>query len=348
MTMTTEKYYFASDNAAGVLPEAIAALNAAYTGFAPAYGTDPITEQARHLIQAWFETECAVHFVFNGTAANALALRALAPPYATVLAHELAHIETDECNAPEFFHAGMKVRTVGGDRAKLDPDAVAAALAAPVDVHFSPVRAISLTQTTELGAVYTPDEVNALCTLAKQHGARVHMDGARLVNALAALDVSPASLTWQAGVDILCLGGTKQGMPLSEAIVIFDPALAQDFAYLVKQSGQLASKQRFLAAPWVGALQAEAWLRHARHANHMAQTLAARLALIPGVDVLKPVEGNAVFIALPDAAVDALHRRGWHFYPFTPTHHRLMCSWATEPRHIDAFVDDVAQAIDTV
>lgn len=347
MQTPADKYHFASDNTAGVLPEAAEALSAAYTGFAPAYGTDPITEQARQLIQEWFETECAVHFVFNGTAANALALRALVPAYATVLAHELAHVETDECNAPEFFHAGMKVRTVGGARAKLDPQAVAAALTAPVDVHFSPVRGLSLTQATELGAIYTPGEVRTLCALAKGHGARVHMDGARFVNALAALDVNPAALTWQAGVDILCLGGTKQGMPLGEAIVIFDPTLAQDFAYLVKQSGQLAAKQRYLAAPWVGALQGDAWLRHARHANTMAQTLAARLSSLPGVDVLTPVEANAVFVALPDAVVDALHARGWHFYRFTATHYRLMCSWATDPRHIDAFVDDVTQLVRT-
>jgi threonine aldolase len=171
------------------------------------------------------------------------------------------------------------------------------------------------------------------------------MDGARFANAVAELGVSPAALTWQAGVDLLCFGGTKQGMPGTEAIVIFNPEVGQHFEYSRKQAGQLASKMRVLAAPWIGMLTDGAWLRHAAHANAAAQSLAQALAALPRVEVLTPVHGNAVFVALPEGAAAALHARGWHFYPFTPTHHRLMCSWATTQTEIDALVADLAQEI---
>lgn len=340
-----DNYAFASDNVAGVCPEAQDALLAALAHSMPSYGADAITAAAVTALQELFETACRVYFVFTGTAANALALRALCAPHTTVIAHQMAHVETDECNAPEYFNPGMKVRVVGGPRAKLDPVAVEQQLARPADVHFSPVGALSLTQTTELGGLYTPDEIAHLADLAHRAGARVHLDGARFANAVAELGVSPADLTWRAGVDLLCFGGTKQGMPGTEALVVFNPDVAPHLDYWRKQAGQLASKMRFLAAPWVGMLAEGAWLRHAAHANACAQALAHGLAALPGVEVLTPVHGNAVFVALPPGTAEAMHARGWHFYLFTPTHHRLMCSWATTQTEIDALVADLAQVL---
>lgn len=333
---------FASDNVAGVCPEAQASMIAELARMAPPYGADPTTAQATAQLQELFETDCAVHFVFAGTAANSLALASMRKPYTSVIAHRFSHVETDECNAPEFFAQGLKLRLVDGPRAKLDVEETARLLHQPRFVHHSPVSAVSLTQITELGGLYTVDEVTALCDLAHAAGATVHMDGARFANALAELGGAPADVTWRAGVDILCFGGTKQGMPAGEAILIFNPALAQEFAYRVKQAGQLASKTRYLSAPWVGMLQDGAWLRHAAHANRCAQQLADGLDALPGVAVLRPVHGNALFVEIPHAAAAAMQARGWAFYLFTDRHYRLMCSWATQPAQIDAFVAELA------
>lgn len=337
---------FASDNVAGVCPEAQTTLIEELARSAPPYGNDPTTARAVHLLRDLFETDCAVYFVFAGTAANALALAAMRKPYTSVIAHRFSHVETDECNAPEFFAQGLKLRLVDGPRAKLDLDATARLLHQPRFVHHSPVSAVSITQTTELGGLYDAQEIRALCDLAHAAGATVHMDGARFANAVAELGVAPAELTWRAGVDILCFGGTKQGMPAGEAILIFNPELVPGFDYRIKQAGQLASKQRYLSAPWVGMLEDGAWLRHARHANACAQELARRLDALPGVTVLRPVHGNAIFVEIPPVAAQAMQARGWAFYLFTDRHYRLMCSWATQPAQIDAFVHELAALLD--
>lgn len=339
-TAPVHRYWFASDNVAGITPEAQAGLLSALTtpDIAAPYGEDATTAQARAHLHALFETDCAVHFVATGTAANALALAAMCDSYHSVITHAAAHIQTDECNAPEFFRPGLKLQTVEGPRGKLDVSSVARLLARESDVHFSPFGALSLTQMTELGGLYTPAEVAALAQLAHAHGLHVHMDGARLANALAALDATPADLTWRAGVDILCFGGTKQGMPATEAILIFRPELARNFAYRIKQAGQLLSKMRVLSGPWLGMLEARAWLRHARHANAAARQLAQALAQFPQLRLLEPVNGNVVFVEMPPGLVARLHAQGWHFYPFTDRHHRLMCSWATTPAQIETFI----------
>jgi len=254
---------FASDNYAGVCPEAWTALAAANVGHAPGYGADDWTQAAADAIRAAFEADCEVFFVFNGTAANALALAAICRNTDAIICHALAHVNVDECGAPEFFTGGAKLLTVDLPHAKLTPEAVAALAVTPHDEHSSRPRALALTQATELGTLYTPQELRALCATAHARGMKVQLDGARFANAVAAQECAPADISWRAGVDVLCLGGTKNGLPFGEAIVFFDRPLAEEFARRRKQGGQLASKMRFVAAPWLGALQDGAWLRHA-------------------------------------------------------------------------------------
>jgi threonine aldolase len=337
--------HFASDNYAGICPEAWAAMAEANHGHAPGYGDDRWTAQAADLIRETFETDCDVFFAFNGTAANSLALASLCQSYHSILCHETAHVETDECGAPEFFSNGTKVLTLPGAHGKLDPAGIDLAVRRRADIHYPKPRVVSVTQPSELGTLYTPDELEAIWAQARSHGLRIHMDGARFANAVAALGVAPKALTWQAGVDVLCLGGTKNGMAVGEAVVFFDRALAAEFEYRCKQAGQLASKMRFLAAPWVGMLRSGAWLRHAAHANAMAARLAAAIGAVPGVTVVHPVEANAVFAQLPPAAAAALRARGWRFYDFIGSGGaRFMCAWDTRPEDVDAFAADLATA----
>lgn len=348
MSAVPPNYAFASDNTAGICPEALAAVQSANAGRQPSYGDDPFTAEARDRIAALFGTACAVHFVFNGTAANALALAALCQRHEAVVCHELAHVDTDECGAPEFFTGGSKLLPVPGSGAKVRPGALEKVLGRGHGIHFPRVRALSLTQATELGTVYTPGEVWEISGLARDRGLAVHVDGARFANALAAgIDRgwSAADLTWKAGVDVLCLGGTKNGLLSTEAVVFFNLDLARDFDRRVKQGGQLASKQRFASAQWAAVLRDGAWLRHASQANRQARTLGAGLVDL-GLRLVAPVEANGVFVELPPPLVAALEGRGWHFYRFVGDHgYRLMCSWATEDAEVAAFLADVRRAV---
>ncbi|PKO69902.1 MAG: threonine aldolase [Betaproteobacteria bacterium HGW-Betaproteobacteria-14] len=335
---------FASDNCAGISPEALQALLAANDGDAPGYGDDEWTRRVSDRLREVFATDCDVYFVFNGTAANSLALASLCQSYHSVICHELAHVETDECGGPEFFSNGSKLLPVGGAGGKLTPAAVQEVITRRSDLHFPKPRVVTLTQATEVGTVYRPDEVVAVAELAHAKGLRVHMDGARFSNAVASLGVAPADITWRAGVDVLCFGGTKMGLPVGEAVVFFDRSLSEDFAWRCKQAGQLASKMRFLSAPWLGMLEGDAWLRHAAHANAMAQRLATGLAGIPGARLLFPVEANGVFVALPDAVQQGLRERGWRFYTFIAAGGaRFMCAWDTQPESVDALLADLSE-----
>ncbi|BDG04678.1 threonine aldolase family protein [Anaeromyxobacter oryzae] len=338
--------HFASDNYAGICPEAWAALAEANVGHAPGYGDDRWTAEAADLLRETFETDCDVFFAFNGTAANSLALAALCQSYHSILCHETAHVETDECGAPEFFSNGTKVLTVPGPHGKLDPAAIDHMVRRRSDIHYPKPRVVSVTQPTELGTVYRLDELRAIRDRARAHGLKVHMDGARFGNAVAALGCRPRELTWEVGVDVLCFGGTKAGMAVGEAVVFFDRALASEFEYRCKQAGQLASKMRFLAAPWVGMLRGGAWLRHAANANEMARLLERLLREVPEVKVLHPVDANAVFATLPPAAAAALRVRGWRFYDFIGAGGaRFMCAWDTTEEDVAAFVDALKAAV---
>ncbi|HUL59510.1 MAG TPA: low specificity L-threonine aldolase [Anaeromyxobacteraceae bacterium] len=337
--------HFASDNYAGICPEAWAAMAEANARHAPGYGDDRWTAEAADLIRETFEKDCEVFFVFNGTAANSLALASMCQSYHSVVCHETAHVETDECGAPVFFSNGTKVLTVAGPHGKVSPDAVEHAVRRRSDIHYPKPRVVSLTQATELGTVYAPEEIQAVGDRAHALGLRVHMDGARFANAVAALGCAPADVTWKAGVDVLCLGGTKNGMAVGEAVVFFDRALAHEFDYRCKQAGQLASKMRFLAAPWAGMLRDGAWLRNARHANAMAAELERRLRDVPGIEVLHPRQVNSVFVKLPASAAHALRARGWRFYDFIGSGGaRLMCAWDTAEEDVAAFAADARAA----
>ena len=337
---------FASDNQAGICPEAWAAMAAANAGHEPSYGDDRWTSELSDRMRGLFETQtCETFLVFNGTAANALALSALCRPFEATICHALSHIETDEAAAPEFFTGGAKLLTADTPDAKLTPAAVHALAKRYDGFHHVKPRALSITQATELGTVYTADEVCALTAAAREHGLKVHMDGARFANAVAALGCAPAEMSWRAGVDVLSFGATKNGLAVGEAIVFFDPSLADAFAWRVKQTGQLASKMRFVAAPWCVMLDNDVWLRNARHANAMAKRLAERLAEVDGVRLLHAVEANAVFADIPVAVQAELRAKGWRFYTFLgETGCRLMCAWDTEPETVDRFANDLARS----
>jgi len=379
-----ENYAFASDNTSGICPEAWAALAEANTGRHASYGADDWTKQACDLIRKLFEKpDAEIFFVFNGTSANSTALAALCQSYHSVICHDYAHVETDECGAPEFFSNGTKLILSPGPFGKLDPDAVEKLILKRTDIHFPKPRVLSLTQSTEWGTVYTVEEIRALTATAKRHGLAVHMDGSRFSNAFASIvagasssqareqdapatlltgsarqrpiqnrferqrqsakskiqnPLTPADITWRAGVDVLCFGGTKNGMNTTEAVVFFNTRYAHEFDYRCKQAGQLASKMRFLSSQWVGMLKDGAWLRNAAHANHMSRKLAAALRQIPGVSLLTEPDANALFATFPRRAATALQQRGWHFYNFIGAEgYRLMTSWATTDADIAAF-----------
>lgn len=333
---------FASDNYAGICPEALQAMVGANTGFTRSYGDDPVTDRACGLLRDLFETDCQVFFVFNGTAANSLALASLCQSYHSIICHEHAHVETDECGAPEFFSNGTKILLAGGINGKMDLQAAEQLITRRSDIHYPKPRVLSLTQATELGTVYQPQEVAAAGELARRYGLRLHMDGARFANAVASLGCRPAELTWQAGVDVLCFGGAKNGMAVGEAVLFFRKELAEEFDYRCKQAGQLASKMRFLAAPWIGMLQNNSWLERAAHANRCAGRLEQLLKGVPGLEIMFPRQANSVFVRIPPQILDRLQQKGWQFYSFIGAGGaRLMCSWATEEEDIKALVADM-------
>lgn len=337
-----ERYEFASDNTAGICPEAWRALEACNPDQVASYGTDDWTKQACDMIRDVFEKpDAEVFFVFNGTAANSLALSSLCQSYHSVICHEMAHVETDECGAVEFFSNGMKLLLSGGAEGKLDPDGVRRMVNKRSDIHYPKPGAVSLTQSTELGTLYKPEEIHAVSEVAREFGMSVHMDGARFANAVAALGISPADTSWRAGVDVLCFGGTKNGMSGTEAVVFFKPELAKEFDYRCKQAGQLASKMRFVSAQWLGMLKDGVWLRNAENANQMARLLSQKLAASEGVKSVKPTDANAVFVGFADGVEKTMLERGWHFYNFIGGGSRLMCSWKTTEADVLAFVADV-------
>ena len=347
MSSTVERpRHFASDNYAGICPEAWAAMAEANAIHEVSYGNDTWTQRAADLIREIFEKDCEVFFVFNGTSANSLSLAAMCQSYHSVLCHELAHVETAECGAPEFFANGSKILLLQGANGKVDLADIQRAVNKRTDIHYPKPRVLCLTQATEVGTVYSVDEIKARTELARKLGLRVKMDGARFANAVASLNVAPKEITWQAGVDVLCFGGTKNGTHVGDAVVFFNRALAAEFDYRCKQSGQLCSKMRFLSAPWVGMLEDGAWLRRARHANAMATRLRERLQGVEDARILFPTQANSVFVDLPPRVIQALHQAGWKFYTFIGEGGcRLMCAWDTTEEDVDRFVEDLRTAI---
>ena len=326
---TMARYDFASDNTAPAAPEAMQAVLAANQGFTSGYGTDPVTARAADLVRELLDADAEVRFVASGTAANALSLAALCRPFEAVLAHEHAHVCTDETGAPGFFGQGLGLIRLPGRSGKIDPAALGEPLAAPDVSYRQSPAALSLTNATEYGTVYSARELEALIAPVKAKGYGVHLDGARLANAAAAgFDLKGIK---GLGVDLLVVGGTKAGMPPSEAVAIFDRALARRFDARLKQAGQLPSKGRFYAAPFEGMLEDGALIRHAAHANAMAKKLGA-LTPFP---VCHPVEANGVFVEMDEPTLERLHASGWFAYRFLDGTVRFMCSWATTAEAVE-------------
>lgn len=341
--------YFGSDNMAGVCPPIMKAIEAANAGDAMSYGGDDWTARLNQRMAALFEREVAVFPVATGSAANALSLALLSPPFGAIYCHPEAHVMVDECGGPELQTGGAKLVPIPGPGAKIDPAALAALLVNAgkgVPHHVKP-SAVSLTQATEAGTVYGLAEIQALTGIARHHGLPVHMDGSRFGNALVRLGCSPADMTWRNGIDILSFGATKNGAMAAEAIVVFDPKRAADLPYLRKRSGHLLSKQRYLSAQLLAYLEDDLWLHNARHANAMAARLADGLGNLPGVRLIDSVEANELFVDLPEPLVAALNAQGLDFYRWgtpTPGTHRMVTAWNTDPAVVDRVLDAARNA----
>ncbi len=337
---------FASDNAYGVWPEMLAALARANDGAVPSMATTKSPHACATNTAEIFAHDVIVHPVVTGTAANALALATLVPPHGAVLCHKESHIARDECGAPEFFSHGAKLVEIEGENAKLVPAAlrnIACRISRKASCIISQPRAISITQATELGTAYTPDEIADISKLARACNMKLHMDGARFANALVHLGCTPAEATWQAGVDALSFGATKNGALAAEAVIFFNAEDAADFEYRRKKAGHLLSKMRFVSAQLEAALDNNLWLKRAAHANTLARRMAEALKQVPGAVLAHPVEANAVFVRLPDAMVAKLREAGARFYDWTPpkdghTLVRLVLSFATPEQDVVRFL----------
>ncbi len=337
---------FASDNTTGIAPEILDAIVAANKGAAMPYGADAVSQRLEARFAEIFEHEVAVFPVATGTAANALALAAVTPPWGAIFCHDDAHIAHDECGAPEFFSGGAKLVTLPGEHGKLVPATIEAHLGGKRGVHTVQPAAVSITQETEAGTLYRLDEVQALGELARRHGMALHMDGARFANAVAALDCAPAAITWRAGVDVLSFGATKNGAMGAEAVVLFDRAKAAEFGFRRKRAGHLLSKMRFLAAQLEAYLRDDLWLRNARHANAMAARLGAGLGRLRGARLRHPVEANEIFVELPEAGIAALGAAGFVFYRWEDEPVlRLVTAFDTAVEHVDAFIATAARSV---
>lgn len=339
---------FASDNYAGCHPEVMESLQRVNHGHLGSYGHDIVTEQAETLFRQQLGEQVEVFFVLNGTAANVLGLSTLMRPHEAVICASTAHLQQDECGALERF-AGHKVLLVPSTDGKIRPEALAPLMLRKTDVHSVQPRVVSLTQSTEYGTVYSLEELRALCEEAHRLGLYVHMDGARVSNAAVSLGVELRQMTGEVGLDLLSFGGTKNGLMMGEAVVFFRPELVQHFEFVRKQGMQLASKMRFISAQFLALLSNELWRRSARHANTMAQRLAAGMRELPGVQITQPVQANAVFAILPQAVIPRLQLRH-HFYVWDERRHevRWMTAFDTSEQDVDAFVEAARELLQSL
>ena len=334
------RYDFGSDNTAGMAPSAVEGLVRANAGFARSYGADEVTARAADQIRQRLDADAEIRFVFSGTAANAIALSMLAFPFEAVLAHHTAHVCTDETGAPGFFGQGVGLIGLPGLSGRINPLALKAQLSEPEVGHRQPPAALSLTQATEYGAVYTEEELRHLIEPVKAQGYGVHMDGARLANAAAAgFDLKDIP---RLGMDVLVFGGAKAGANCVEALVLFDKSLARRLDNRLKQAGQVASKARLLAGPMLGLLESGDWESGGAHANLMAQRLAAGVATRSPYVLAHPVEANTVFVRMPAKAHQRLNALGWACYQFDDGSVRFVCSWATQEEAVDELIEAVA------
>ena len=331
---------YRSDNTGRAAPQLLDAVIRAYQGTALGYGGDTWTAALQQRFSELFETSVRVFPVATGTAANALALASLGPSWGIVYCSDVAHINTAEANATGFFGGGIKLAAIGGEHGKIGAAPLVEALAAisPGQLHRGQPAAVSLTQATDLGAVYTLDEIRAIAEAAKARGLKLHMDGARFANAAARLGCSPADLTWRAGIDVMSFGATKNGGALCDAIVVFSPGIADGLAVQLRRGGQVWSKMRFASAQLIAYIEGGLWLDMARASNTVAARIAAGLRELPAARLLAPVEANEIFLELPGAVMDALEADGFQFYRRTKTLARFVCRFDSTEAEADALV----------
>ena len=336
---------FASDNYSQICPQVLNKIIELNQDNAPAYGNDYYTKFAADKLRELFEIDCEIFFVFNGTAANSLSLAALCSSYHSIICSDVAHIETDECGAPEFFSNGSKLLLAKGENGKLRPEDIEYLATKRSDIHYPKPKVISITQSTELGTIYSMEELKAIKEVADKHGLLIQMDGARFANAVASLDCKPADITWKVGVDVLCFSGTKNGMAMSEVVIFFDKKLAEDFDYRCKQAGQLASKMKFISAQWIALLENELWKKNATHANSMANYFEQEISKIKDIKIKFPVQSNSVFIEAPEDVMEKLRKNDWLFYNFIGLGGgRFVFSWNSSKERVDKLIDDIKKA----
>jgi threonine aldolase len=340
MLAVDEPVNLRSDNVAGIAPEILAAIQAANAGTAPSYGADPITVRLQDAFAELFETRCFVQPVATGTATNALALALIAPPYGAVYCTDVGHVHEGECGAGEFYTGGAKIVPLAQDHGRLRPEALLSALRKAGIGHTGRVQpaALNLTQATERGTVYRPDQLDELIAIAREYGLRVHMDGARFANAIAALGCRPADVTWRRGVDVLSFGATKNGAMGAEAVVVFSEDLIEPLRFRARRAGQVFSKMRFISAQLEAYVRDGLWLRLARHANAMARRLADGITGLPGVRLLHPVECNEIFALMPQTMIEGLLEHGFGLYDRGGGEVRLVTAFNNTEEQIDAFV----------
>ncbi|MCL2933452.1 MAG: low specificity L-threonine aldolase [Trichodesmium sp. MAG_R03] len=337
---------FCSDNVTEICPEIIAALIAANERAMMPYGADKYTQTLESKFSSIFEVPVTVFPVATGSAANALALSVIAPGYGAIYCHAQSHINVDECGAPEFYTGGAKLVTLNGTDAQIHPSELSKALekAGAGVVHHVQPAAVSITQATEAGTVYLPEEIGEIAKITHGHNLYLHVDGARFANAVVSLDCAPADITWRAGVDVLCLGATKNGAMAAEAVIFFNQDLAKTFAYRRKRSGHLFSKMRYLSTQLEAYITDDLWLKNATHANQMATKLAQGLVELPFVRLCHPVEANEIFVEIPKSVVNSLRGDGFHFYVWqeeTLPIIRLVTAFNTREEHVDALLKSV-------
>ena len=336
---------FASDNVTSACPEVMDAVIAANSGIAGSYGDDEWSLALKNKLSEIFETEVEVFLAVTGTASNALALSALAPVFGKIYCHELSHINTDECGAPELFTGGAKLIPMRSSNGRIDATDLAETIRGSGNVHVTQPSVVSVTMSCETGTVYQLDEIKAISKIAHDNKMSVHMDGARFANALVSLDVSPAELTWKSGVDVLTLGGTKNGCLAAEAVVFFKPQMVGNFPFLHKRSGQLLSKMRFISSQLEAYLTGDVWLRNARHANAMAKILSEGLDSFANIKLAYPTQSNEVFVHLPRDVIDYLNSSGYDINEeeLDGKAVRFVTAWNSELKDINDLLDTLAQ-----
>jgi len=341
-----ERVKFASDNVAGACPEVLDAIVKANDGIAAPYGNDEWSTNLQNKFSEIFEKDVIVYPTASGTASNALALSALTPVFGNIYCHRLSHINTDECGAPEFYTGGAKLVTLKGVNGKITPEELSDNIGGVGIVHHTQPSVVSITQLSETGEVYQLDEISTIAETAHKHNLKMHMDGARFANALVSLGVTPAEMTWKSGIDVLSFGATKNGCIAAEAIIFFKPELVGNLPFLLKRSGHLLSKMRFVSAQLDAYISNEVWLRNAKHANKMGKKLSEGLSLNPNIELTYPTQANEVFAKFPRSIIEHLNSEGYKMNEdeLDGKAVRLVAAWNTESSDVDRLLKTISEA----